>query len=765
MLLSKKLPVAAAVLTIFALAIASIAAIFIASGSLEKASYEKLSAIADGRRNQLDTYLENIEKDLVTVSSRKDFASAMRSFDKTWTKIEGKPEGELQNRYIHNNSHPVGKKQNLISANIDSYDASHKRYHERFRELQQSNNYNNIFLISLKGDVVYSVIKELDYATNLKTGKWKSSGLADVYNKSLKNMQAKRVVFSDYKAYVPSNKAPSSFIATPVTYGEKVVGIIAYQMSAEVMNTIFSNNTGLGETGETILVNKFGKMITNSKFTEENDALLNTINLEAIVKADENSIATGQTSGYRDMVSKSAVTTAKFQNAGWQVVALIEKDEALAGVTSMRNAIIIASLLTFTAALVAAYFFARTITKPIDRIVSKMSILASGDTNIDLSTEAGNDEIGGMAKAVEVFRQAAIQKTELEIEAEKNNQLTAQERELRDDERMQAADKIETVVSALASALDRLAKGDLTIAINEPFDKELDALRTNFNSSIAQLRTTLAQISDVSASVNNNLTDMRQSADSLSIRTETQGESLEEIATAVTQITKILGESSHRATQAAQVAKSANGETEKSSQIVSDAIIAMSRIEDCSSQISGIISVIDEIAFQTNLLALNAGVEAARAGESGKGFAVVAQEVRDLAQRSATSAQEIKELISNSEKEVGKGVVLVKSTGEALETISSHVREMDQAIDTIATASKEQLAGVEQVNAAITDMNVLTQQNTAMVEETTAVTHTMGDDANNLDSLINGFKLEKNQTSFENADLTRTANLNKGFAA
>lgn len=134
----------------------------------------------------------------------------------------------------------------------------------------------------------------------------------------------------------------------------------------------------------------------------------------------------------------------------------------------------------------------------------------------------------------------------------------------------------------------------------------------------------------------------------------------------------------------------------------------MSRIEDCSSQISGIISVIDEIAFQTNLLALNAGVEAALAGKSGKGFAVVAQEVRDLAQRSATSAKEIKELISNSEQEVGKGVVLVKSTGEALEIISSHVRQMDQAIDTIAIASKEQLIGVEQVNTAISEMNILT---------------------------------------------------------
>jgi len=759
MLLSKKLPVAAAILTIFSISIASLAAIYIATNSLEKASYEKLSAIADGRRNQIDTHLINIENELVTVSARKDFASAMRSFDKTWAKIEGNPESELQGRYIHNNSHRVGEKQNLLTANVDAYDSSHKRYHERFRELQLSNNYYNILLINLNGDVVYSVVKELDFATNLKTGKWKSSGLASVYNNMMSNLEAKRVAFSDYNNYGPSYDAPASFIATPVTYGDKIVGIIAYQMSTGLITNMFSNNTGLGKTGETVLVNKFGKMISDSKFTTENDSLINTVSLGSLIKENENKISTGQTSGYRDMVSVTAVTTAKFQNAGWQIVALIEKDEALAGVTSMRNAIIIVAFLTFMGALIAAYFFARTITKPIDRIVSKMSILASGDTNIDLSTEAGKDEIGGMADAVEVFRQAAIQKTELEIEAEKNNQIATAEREQREDERMQAADKIETVVSALANALDRLAQGDLTVEIREPFDAEMDILRKNFNSSIAQLRTTLEQISDVSASVNNNLTDMRQSADSLSIRTETQGESLEEIATAVTQITAILGESSARATEASQVAKSANIKTEESGQIVNDAIIAMSRIEDCSAQISGIISVIDEIAFQTNLLALNAGVEAARAGESGKGFAVVAQEVRDLAQRSATSAKEIKELISNSEQEVGKGVILVKSTGEALEIISSHVRQMDQAIDTIAIASKEQLIGVEQVNTAISEMNILTQQNTAMVEETTAVTHTMGDDANNLNSLINGFTLDENQSSREDV------NNNTAFAA
>jgi methyl-accepting chemotaxis protein len=176
-------------------------------------------------------------------------------------------------------------------------------------------------------------------------------------------------------------------------------------------------------------------------------------------------------------------------------------------------------------------------------------------------------------------------------------------------------------------------------------------------------------------------------------------------------------------------------------------VAAMSRIEDSSSRIGQIIGVIDEIAFQTNLLALNAGVEAARAGEAGRGFAVVAQEVRELAQRSANAAKEIKTLISNSAAEVGNGVSLVRSTGDALVEIEALVNKVNDHVNSIATAAREQATGLQEINTSVNHMDQMTQQNAAMVEETTAASQTLAAESNQLRTLLSNFRLGQSQAT------------------
>ncbi|MBP7650287.1 MAG: methyl-accepting chemotaxis protein, partial [Phenylobacterium sp.] len=229
-------------------------------------------------------------------------------------------------------------------------------------------------------------------------------------------------------------------------------------------------------------------------------------------------------------------------------------------------------------------------------------------------------------------------------------------------------------------------------------------------------------------------------SDDLSRRTEQQAASLEETAAALDEITATVKKSADGASHARAVVQTAKTGAADGGEIVRQAVLAMGEIEKSSTQISQIIGVIDEIAFQTNLLALNAGVEAARAGEAGKGFAVVASEVRALAQRSAEAAKEIKALISASSTQVGSGVQLVGKTGQALEMLVAQVDEIDGLVGEIAASAKEQATGLNEVNAAVNKMDQVTQQNAAMVEESTAAAHALNGEAVELRRLMGDFR-------------------------
>lgn len=267
--------------------------------------------------------------------------------------------------------------------------------------------------------------------------------------------------------------------------------------------------------------------------------------------------------------------------------------------------------------------------------------------------------------------------------------------------------------------------------------------RADFNRAVDQLRDTLTTVAETTQSIDSGSREISQSADDLSKRTEQQAASLEETAAALDQITSNVANSSERAEEARVIAARANESARQSGAVVSDAVEAVRRIETSSSQISNIIGVIDEISFQTNLLALNAGVEAARAGDAGKGFAVVAQEVRELAQRSAQAAKEIKDLIRSSSVEVENGVRLVRDTGEALRTSEGFVVIINCHMDAIATSAREQSVGLSEVNTAVNQMDQVTQQNAAMVEEANAAGAQLAVEAGRLRQLISQFEFGK----------------------
>ncbi|MET3664188.1 methyl-accepting chemotaxis protein [Caulobacter sp. 1776] len=402
-------------------------------------------------------------------------------------------------------------------------------------------------------------------------------------------------------------------------------------------------------------------------------------------------------------------------------------------------------------AVLMGWLLSNAIAAPVTAMTAAMRRLAGGDNTVDVPAVGRKDEIGGMASAVLTFKQAAIEKLRLEGVAADQRAEAERARESGEAERAANAREQAAVVAQVGEGLEALAGGDLTFRLNEAFPPAYRKLQGDFNAAMDQLAQTMGVINGAVSGIQAGSGEISQAANSLSKRTEQQAAGLEETAAALDEITATVRKTADGAGDARRTVETARKAAEKGGQVVDRAVAAMGQIESSSREIGAIIGVIDEIAFQTNLLALNAGVEAARAGEAGRGFAVVAQEVRALAQRSADAAKEIKTLINASTAQVDEGVGLVGETGEALRRIIASVQEINQIVVEIAASATEQATGLQQVNIAVNQMDQATQQNAAMVEESTAASHALSNEARGLGRLVQRFRLA------EGAQKTRRA--------
>jgi methyl-accepting chemotaxis protein len=403
---------------------------------------------------------------------------------------------------------------------------------------------------------------------------------------------------------------------------------------------------------------------------------------------------------------------------------------------------LIAVLLGLAAVMLGGFYAVRAwVASPIKGLQSTMGKLAGGNLQASVEGAERRDEIGGMARAVQVFKEAGLEKVRLEEAAGHAAAQAEAERARNEAERAEVARQQQFVVDSVATGLAKLSGGDLLFRLTAAFSSEYEKLRGDFNAAMEALQGTMKAIATNAQGVQGGAGEITQASDDLSRRTEQQAASLEETAAALDQITATVRRTAEVANEARDLVSTSKVDAERSGAVVRDTVQAMSGIETSSKQIGNIIGVIDEIAFQTNLLALNAGVEAARAGDAGRGFAVVATEVRALAQRSADAAKEIKALISASGTQVAAGVKLVSETGQALGRIVTQVAQLNGLVVELAASAKEQATGLGEVNSAVNQMDQVTQQNAAMVEEATAASHSLASEAEELARLVGQFRI------------------------
>jgi methyl-accepting chemotaxis protein len=422
------------------------------------------------------------------------------------------------------------------------------------------------------------------------------------------------------------------------------------------------------------------------------------------------------------------------------------RTDADTAVESMKTNLGMLAGATVLAGLLLAFGSAYSMVRPLRKLTDGMKELGDGNFDVVLPGLGRKDEIGAIAGAVESFKVKAKQKAEedaqrqLDEMTEKEQRDTAVRQGIAAERRAHAEAQAQ-VIDILADGLKRLSNGDLTARINEGLPEDYRQIRDDFNQTASQLEQTIASIVTATREVTNASSEIASSTTDLSQRTEMQAASLERTSASLEEIATTVKTNAENAQTANQSATGMRTVAERGGSVVGETVQAMARIEQSSHKIADIITVIDEIARQTNLLALNAAVEAARAGEAGRGFAVVASEVRSLAQRSAQAAKDIKELITNSNGLVKEGVDLVNRAGQSLSEIMASIKEVSSIVSGIAEASAEQATSISQVNKSLVEMDEVTQQNSAVVEENAATAKLLEQQARTMDELVTIFRI------------------------
>jgi methyl-accepting chemotaxis protein len=670
--------------------------------SLIQMADEQLETSANVAHRNFETFVEVVEREIHIVATNPVTAQATMDFSQAWDALAS-PSEHLQAAYIENNPHPLGQKDRLDRADTgETYDAVHETYHPWFRELQQSSSYYDVFLFNADGELVYSVFKETDYATGFAapgSGPWAESGLGNAFRAALEAPSSAPIVFEDFAPYGPSNGAPASFMANAVRDANgNPIGVLAFQLPVDLISDTIASVTGLGDSGEVVLIGEDGLMRNDSVWTPDvEDILVTPLNAPFIDAAFAGGSGTGEAEFHRDTTMRSLARSFSIGDVDFAIVSMKSIDEMLAPVVATRNQMITIGGLLIAIVGVAGYLISRSITRPITSLVGEMEELSTGNTNLALEGASRTDEIGDMSKAVVVFRDAMIERERLEGES---SQAAA--------ERRKRQQQVDTLISQF--------QGDA--------EKILEAV----SADAGVMTTTAGTLTQVATNTNEQAASAASTSEEASTNVQTVAAAAEELSASITEISRQVEKTTQIVGDAAKHAQSTNEQVD--------------HLAETADKIGNVISLIQDIAEQTNLLALNATIEAARAGEAGKGFAVVASEVKGLANQTAKAtgdiAQQIAEIQSSTKDAVG-----------AINQISSTMGEVDEYMVAIASAVDQQGVATDEISHNVAQAAAGTQSvvgNISSVTDATTQTSVSADEVNQAAASVTENTRQLNET-------------------
>ena len=773
--LTRKLPALMIALSLLSVVLVATAAFLKTSGSLlanTEMIVEHATSAAAGKVTQVT---DHVAGEVSSLARDPAIAQALSDMSQAFAAEPGGT-AALQRRYIDDNPNPIGQKQLLIdTGSADRYDRLHAAVQKSFLPRLNAFGYYDMFLIDAKGNVVFTVYKERDFATNLKTGEWAESGLAKAFNRAMAATEPGALVFEDFAAYAPSNGAPAAFMATAVRDAAgKVIGVLAIQMPIDAINFAVDGEDHVDTTLRIYLVGADGRLRSDVMETEQNEVLAAQVPQDtlALLTAGETADTLWKSTGIEGAAVRITWHQLSVHGSTWWVAAELHESEVMYPVLVMGLWFVGIGLAVLLGSSFIAVAVSRSVSTPLLQITSDMDLVAHRAPQRSISHTDRGDEIGDIARALQAMdnslthaeeetrkaeaerlasidrqREAEIAEVQRQRDAERAEQLRAAEFRAQQDrdraEHEEAQEKQrqaqDEVVQHLAQSLRRMANGELDVTIDGFFSEGYKKLRMDFNAAVRALRKIVAEISGASGHISADVESIRMATEDLAQRTEKSAIAISRTSGTMAEMTGLVESTTSSIQTVRDLTQDAAQKAMAGVEIINRSEEAMKRIQTSSEAITRIIGVIDDIAFQTNLLALNAGVEAARAGDSGRGFAVVASEVRALAQRASDSAREIGQLINESGQHVRDGVVAMRESGGVVASITKSVSAISDSVAEIANSATRQEQGIREVNASVREMDSVTQRNAAMFEETHAAAISLANSVEELNLLVSRF--------------------------